>query len=132
MSSNADIKYVATDRAPAPGGHYSQAVICGNLVFVSGQLPISPDGKFQADASFEQQAHLAINNLIAIVEAGNSSKDKILNVRAYIVGIDYWPAFNGIYAGIFGSTRPARAIVPVPALHHGFLIELEAVACLSM
>jgi endoribonuclease L-PSP len=49
-------------------------------------------------------------------------------LTAYLVGVEYWPAFNAIYAEVLGNHRPARAVVPVPALHHGYLIELEAIA----
>jgi 2-iminobutanoate/2-iminopropanoate deaminase len=124
------VKRVETDRAPKPGGHYSQGCANNNLLFVSGQLPVTPDGAPRADLDFKQQTELALGNLLAIVEAGGSAKDLILKVTAYIAGVEHWPAFNAVYAEIFGECRPARSVVPVPALHYNCLIELEAIAAL--
>jgi 2-iminobutanoate/2-iminopropanoate deaminase len=119
---------VETDAAPKPAGHYSQACCYGDLVFVSGQLPLSLEGKALANKSFEEQVRHALTNLLSIVKAAGSAPERVLKVTAFIVGVENWPAFNAIYAEIFGAARPARSVVPVPALHHGCLIELEAVA----
>ena len=124
----APINYISTSAAPKPGGHYSQATAWGDLIFVSGQLPGRPDGSSTADPPFEDQARQAIANLLAIVAAAGSGPEHVLKVTAYIAGEDHWPAFNRIYAEMFGEARPARAVVPVPSLHHGYLIEVEAVA----
>jgi reactive intermediate/imine deaminase len=123
-----DIQRILTDNAPKPGGHYSQAVCHGDLVFVSGQLPVTLDGKIIAEASFEDQARLALANLLAIVKAAGSSPDRVLKVTVFLAGVEYWPKFNALYAEAFGEARPARSVVPVPALHYGCLIELEAIA----
>jgi 2-iminobutanoate/2-iminopropanoate deaminase len=128
MTADDMIIYIATDCAPHPQGHYSQASIYGSLIFISGQLPLSRDGTPQTGLDFGQQTRLAMDHLITIAAAGGGSKEQILQVRAYIVGVEHWPEFNRLYAEIFGPVRPARAVVPVPALHHGCLIELEAVA----
>lgn len=123
-----DVECISTDKAPKPAGHYSQAVAYGDLVFVSGQLPVSLEGKARPDLSFEDQVRLALSNLLAILRAGGSAPERVLKVTAFIVGGENWAAFNAVYAEIFGASRPARAVVPVPSLHHGCLIELEAVA----
>jgi 2-iminobutanoate/2-iminopropanoate deaminase len=119
---------VATDAAPKPAGHYAQAIAYRDLVFVSGQLPVSLEGKARPELSFEEQVTLALGNLLAIVETAGSGKSHVLKVTAFIVGVENWPAFNAIYAKAFGAWRPARSVVPVPSLHHGCLIELEAIA----
>lgn len=119
---------ILTDNAPKSAGHYSQAVCHGDLVFVSGQLPVTPHGRIMADASFEEQARLALANLLAIVKAAGSSPERVLKVTVFIAGVEYWPKFNELYAEAFGDSRPARSVVPVPALHYGCLVELEAVA----
>ncbi len=119
---------ISTDAAPKPAGHYAQGIAYRDLFFVSGQLPVSLEGKARPDLSFEEQVKLALGNLIAIVEAGGSGKSQVLKVTAFIVGVENWPAFNAVYAKTFGDWRPARSVVPVPALHHGCLIELEAIA----
>jgi 2-iminobutanoate/2-iminopropanoate deaminase len=77
---------------------------------------------------FEAQARQALGNLLAIVDGAGLDRDRIAKVTAYLVGVEHWPAFNAIYAEAFGKHRPARSVVPVPALHHGYLIELEAIA----
>ena len=122
------VEQISTDAAPKPAGHYAQACTYRDLVFVSGQLPVSLEGKALADLSFEEQVRLALSNLLAIVKAAGSGPENLLKVTAFIVGVENWPAFNAIYAQVFGTSRPARSVVPVPALHHGCLIELEAIA----
>lgn len=122
------IRSIRTDAVAAPGGHYSQATAFGDLMFISGQLPIAADGTKLSSASFEEQARLVLENMLAIARAGGAGPENILKVTAYIVGIENWPTFNQVYARLFGEARPARAVVPVPALHYGFLIEVEAIA----
>ena len=112
----------------APGGHYSHALTANGFVFISGQLPIAPDGSKLADAPFERQAEQALNNVAAALRGASSAIDRLVQVRVYVTDIKSWPAFNSIYAKWIGSSRPARAVVPVPELHYGFLIEVEAVA----
>ena len=111
----------------APGGHYSHAVAGGGLVFVSGQLPIGPDGTKLNEAPFAEQARQVLDNVANALTAGGSSVDKLLQVRVYVTDIADWPQFNSIYAQWAGAARPARAVVPVPSLHYGFKIEVEAV-----
>jgi 2-iminobutanoate/2-iminopropanoate deaminase len=122
------VEQISTDAAPKPAGHYAQGCAYRDLVFVSGQLPVSLEGKALADLSFEEQVRLALSNLLAIVKAAGSGPQDVLKVTAFIVGVENWPAFNAIYAQVFGTSRPARSVVPVPVLHHGCLIELEAIA----
>jgi len=122
------IDRITTSNAPKPAGHYSQAIRHDGLIFVSGQLPVSLEGKALADRSFEEQVRIALGNLLAIVKEAGSGPDRVLKVTAFIVGVDNWPAFNRIYAELFGEARPARSVVPVPSLHHGCLIEIEAIA----
>ena len=126
--TNASVERIVTDSAPKPAGHYAQACCYGDLVFVSGQLPVSLEGKALADRSFDEQVRQALVNLLAIVKAAGSRPDRVLKVTAFIVGVENWPAFNAVYAETFGAARPARSVVPVPSLHHGCLIELEAIA----
>ena len=122
------IEPISTDAAPKPAGHYAQGCAYRDLVFVSGQLPVSLEGKARADLNFDEQVRLALSNVLAIVKAAGSTPERVLKVTAFIVGVEHWPAFNAIYASVFGASRPARSVVPVPALHHGCLIELEAIA----
>jgi len=122
------IDRISTDEAPKPAGHYAQACGYRDLIFVSGQLPVGLDGKVMVGESFDEQVRLALRNLLAIVRAGGGAPETVLKVTAFIVGVENWPKFNAIYAEVFGASRPTRSVVPVPALHHGCLIELEAIA----
>lgn len=119
---------VATTNAPAPFGHYVQGMAAGGFVFISGQLASLADGTLQPEADFEAQARQVLVNLLAIAAAADAAPERVVKVTAYIVGAEHWPAFNRIFAEAFGSHRPARSVVPVPALHHGYLIEIEAIA----
>lgn len=123
---------VSTGKAAPAGGHYAQGIRHGGLIYVSGQLPIAPDGTRHCAASFEQQARLAIQNMLAVVEAAGGSAATVLKVTVYLVGVENWPRFNAIYAEMMGEARPARSVVPVPELHYGCLVEVDAIAaCLT-
>ena len=111
-----------------PGGHYSHAVVAGGMVFVSGQLPITTSGQRLNDQPFEVQARQVLHNVEAALTAAGSDKTRLVQLRVYVTDIALWPAFNALYAAWIGEHRPARAVVPVPQLHHGFLIEIEATA----
>lgn len=130
MKKMSHLAPVSTDSAPAPGGHYAQAVRTDSALYISGQLPIRPDGTRMNDADFDAQARLAMSNVLAVLAAGGGAPSDLAKVTAYIVGIDNWPRFNAIYAEILGEIRPARSVVPVPELHYGFLVEIDAVASL--
>ena len=123
-----DVAQINPSSMAAPGGHYSHAVSAANLVFVSGQLPIRPDGTKLNDAPFEQQAQQALENVAHALTAAGSAIGRLVQVRVYVTDISTWPAFNALYATWVGAARPARAVVPVPELHYGFKIEVEAVA----
>ena len=122
------VERIATNLVPAPAGHYSQATAWRDLVFVSGQLAPCPNGMHTADQPFEVQVRQALANMLAILREAGCGPDRVLRVTAYIVGVENWPAFNRVYAEVFEEARPARTVVPVPELHHGYLIEIEAIA----
>ena len=119
---------VSTGRAPAPAGHYVQAKIAFQHIFISGQLPIRPDGAPLYDDSFETQVEQAIDNVLAILKASGGAPADLVRVTAYIVGVGNWPRFNQIYAQRLGDAKPARTVVPVPELHYGYLVEIDAIA----
>ena len=117
-----------TDKAPAPGGHYSQAIVHNGLVYVSGQLPVDPKTGEKQTGSMEDQTRLVLQNLSAILEASGSNLGSVLKVTVYIADISLWGNVNEVYAEVFGNHRPARAIVPTRDLHFGFMIEVDAIA----
>ena len=128
MSGGQFVTGILTDRAPRPAGHFAQAVVSGAHVFVSGQLPIRPDGRPLGDDCFEAQARQAIQNMLEIVSAAGSSPQQLVKVTAYIVGVANWPRFNAVYASMLPDACPARSVVPVPELHFGYLVEIDAIA----
>ncbi len=126
----AGIDTILTDKAPAPAGHYVQAARAGNTLYISGQLPIRADRQPLADTGFETQTRQALANMLEILKAAGGTPAQLARVTAYIVGVANWPEFNRIYAEMLPDARPARTVVPVPELHYGFLVEIDAVAYL--
>ncbi|MFC1476965.1 RidA family protein [candidate division KSB1 bacterium] len=121
------MRSISTDKAPPPGGHYSQAVIHNDLVFVSGQLPVTETGE-KITGSIEEQTEQTLKNVAQILTAAGSDLNNVLKVTVYISDISLWGRVNDVYARIFGDHKPARAVVPTRELHYGFLVEIEAVA----
>ena len=119
---------ITTDAAPPPAGHYSQAVVHGGLVYVSGQLPIDPTSGKPRVGSIEDQTRLAIANLASILDAAGSGLTRVIKTTGYVSDIDLWARVNAGYAECLGEHRPARAVVPTRDLHFGCQIEIEAVA----
>lgn len=115
-----------SNRLRPPGGHYAHAALAGGFIFLSGQLPLGADGEL-ADG-FEKQAELVLDHLFAALGSAGGSLEDLVKVTAYIVGVEHWGPFNAIYARRLGPVTPARSVVPVPALHFGALIEIEAIA----
>ncbi|UFH55193.1 RidA family protein [Spirosoma sp. KNUC1025] len=122
--------FIQTPNAPVPGGHYSQAVVHNGLVYVSGILPITPDGQKLTGTGIAEQTEQILTNLDAILQAAGSKRDKVLKVSVFISDIGAWGTVNQLYMQFFGDHRPARSVVPVGPLHYGFGIELEAIATL--
>ena len=125
------MKTNATAAAPEARGHYSQAVVYGGLVYVAGQLPIVPGDPQRRLEGFEAQARQVIANVVAIVEAAGSARERHLRSTVYIADVAHWAAFNAIYAELLGAHRPARTVVPVAHLHYGYLVEMDAIAALK-
>ena len=128
MARDLRVTTIVPDDVARPGGHYSHARRFGDLVFTSGQLPVRPDGTHTADRPFEEQARQAIGNMLAALRAAGAHPGDILKVTVYIVGVDLWPRFNAVYAEVMGEAKPTRTVVPVPGLHYGYLVEIDAVA----
>ena len=123
---------IVTTAASPAAGHYSQAMVNGGEVFISGLLPVTPSGTKLSDAPFAAQANQVLDNLEAVLAAAGSNLSQLLQVRVYITSIDNWAEFNALYAQRLGGHKPARAVVPVPCLHYGFLLEVEAMAANSV
>lgn len=124
------IRVIETPAAPLPAGHYSQATVHDGVVYVAGQLPIDPATGAKVLGSVEEQTDRTLLNVKAILEAAGTDLGHVLKVTVYISDIAQWGAVNAVYAKFFGAWKPARAVVPTKELHHGFLIEIDAVAAL--
>lgn len=122
------IEKITTKNAAPAGGHYSQAVRHGGVVYLSGILPVTPEKEHCDLADFVGQVKQVFSNADAILSAAGCSRDGVLKSTVYIVDISLWPKFDEIYAEFFGDHRPARCVVPVPHLHHGFAVEVEMIA----
>ncbi len=125
------MKEVESSNAPAPAGHYSQAIEHEGLLYVSGQLPIDPTSGDKREGSIEEQTEQALANLAAILKDGGSDKDHVLKVTVYIADIALWDRVNAVYARFFGEHRPARVVVPTRELHFRFQIEIDAIAAIK-
>lgn len=118
---------VVPDMVP-PAGHYSAGVRHGGVVYISGQLGALADGTHTHDRPFDEQVRAAMANVLRVLAAAGLGPEDVIKTSAYVVGVENWPRFNAIYAEIMGDARPARVVVPVPELHYGYLIEIEAIA----
>ncbi|GMV04978.1 MAG: reactive intermediate/imine deaminase [Gemmatimonadota bacterium] len=124
------MRLVETDKAPRPGGHYSQAVVHDGTVYVAGQLPVDPKDPKAPPGDAASQARQALENVRAILEAAGSDLDRVLQMTVYVSDIAHWGEVNRVYAEVMGTHRPARAVVPTRDLHYGYLVEIQAVAAL--
>jgi len=122
------MQFISTSNAPTPAGHYSQAVISENLIFVSGQLPIIPGDRAGTPGPIEEQTSQVLTNLRNILEAAGSGLHHVIKTTVYISDISLWGDVNKVYAEFFGDHKPARAVVPTRELHFGYQIEMEAIA----
>lgn len=127
-----NITTLSPDTLATPGGHYAHGVIANGFLFISGQLPITASGEKLNDAPFAEQVHQVLQNIGAVLAHAGATTGALVSVRVYVTDIALWPEFNKLYADWIGAHRPARAVVPVPVLHYGFKIEVEAVAMLKV
>ena len=109
-------------------GHYSPGVLVGNILYISGQLPIDPETGQLAAGDIEAQTKAALGNVERVLTAAGLAKTDVAMCRVYIPDMAYWDTVNDIYADFFGEHKPARVIVPTRELHHGALVEIEAMA----
>ena len=122
---------VSTSEAPTPAGHYSQAIVHNGCVYVAGQLPIAPGQKEHRVGTIEEQTAQLFANIAAVLRAAGSDLSRMLQVTVYVSDMELWGRFNTAYAKLMGEHRPARAVVPVNALHYGYHIEVQVIAAVN-
>ena len=124
-------KQVNTSLAPAAIGPYSQGVIAGNLLFVSGQIPINPaDGSLVSD-SLESQANQVFENLRAIIQEAGTSFEHVLKLTIYLTDLENFAAVNKVMENYFSQPYPARATVEVSRLPKDVEVEIDAIVELA-
>jgi len=117
-----------TDKAPAAGGPYSQAIRAGDLIFTAGQLGIVPGTKDFAGPDIESQTRQALENIKAILEAAGSCLGNVIKCTVFLADIEDFSRMNSVYAEFFPQALPARSAMQVAALGLGARVEIEAVA----
>lgn len=121
------MKKISTDKAPAAIGPYSQAVVVGNLVFTSGQIPLDPETGAVVGETIEEQTHRVCRNLAAVLEAEGLTLENVIKTTCFLSDMANFAAFNGVYAEYF-TGKPARSCVAVRELPKGVLVEVEVIA----
>ena len=125
------MREIETDAAPAPVGPYSQAVIHGDLLFASGQVPLDPRTGALVEGEIEDETRQVISNLRAVLEAGGSSLAQVIRTTVYVTDLSLFGRINAVYEAAFtGDPRPARVTIQAAALPLGARVEIDAVAAL--
>jgi|SRR6185369_7098631 len=120
---------ISTVNAPSAIGPYSQAVRAGNLLFVSGQIPIDPStGALIEDKTIEAQTRRVLQNLLAIVEAAGGSAQSIVKTTVFLKSMDDFAKMNAVYGGFFSTAAPARATVEAARLPRDVSVEIDCIA----
>ncbi len=123
------LKTVSTTQAPSAIGPYSQAIVCGDMVFTSGQIPINPASGNVEAVTIEEQTEQVMQNLGAVLKASGSGFEKAVKTTCFLADMADFGAFNVVYGKYF-TTKPARSCVAVKDLPKGVKVEVEVIATL--
>lgn len=123
-----DLKIIATEKAPAAVGPYSQGIKVGNLVYTSGQLPMDPTTGELVQDDIKSATRVALNNLKAVLEKGGASLETVVKITVFVKDMANFGEINEVYSEYFTDHRPARSLVEVARLPKDGVIEIEAVA----
>ncbi|MBI5122472.1 RidA family protein [Candidatus Roizmanbacteria bacterium] len=118
---------VETNQAPKAAGPYSQAVVVGNLIFTSGQIHLTPEGKL-LEGTIEEQTHRVMKNLKAVLEAADITFAEVVKTTIYVVNMDNYGKINEVYGSYMTDPFPARETVCVKALPLGAALEISMIA----
>lgn len=119
---------IATDKAPAAIGPYSQAVRAGRTLYLAGQIGLDPSTGQLVSGGIENETHQVMANIQAVLEAAGYTLTDVVQVQAYLADLDEYGAFNAVYAGYFGDRPPARAVVQAVRLPRDVRVEVMATA----
>ena len=119
---------ISTTNAPAAIGPYSQAIKVGELVFVSGQLPIDPATGAFAEGGIKERTRQSLTNMKAILEEAGTSMANVVKTTVFLADMNDFAAMNEVYAEFFAAPFPARSAVAVKTLPKGALVEIECIA----
>ncbi len=122
---------IQTDAAPAAIGTYSQAVKCGQTVYLSGQIPLDPKTMELVNDSIEAEIHQVFRNLSAVVDAAGGRMSQLAKLNVFLTDLQHFPKVNEIMAEYFEVPYPARAAIGVAALPKGARVEADAVLVLD-
>ena len=121
-------KHVTTTHAPTPIGPYSQGVIAGGLLFVSGQIAIDPASNKLLEGDIEVQTEQVMKNLLAVLTAAKMGADNVVKTTVYLSDLADFPKMNEVYARFLGKTPPARSTIQAAALPRGVKVEIDVIA----
>ena len=121
-------KKIQTEKAPGAIGPYSQAIEAGNMIYISGQIPLDPETMEMVTGSIEIETEKVLQNLEAILIEGGLNLNQVIKTTVYLTDLGDFSKMNQVYASFFSSNKPARACVQVAALPKGAKIEIDAIA----
>jgi len=124
------LKKIATDKAPGAIGPYSQAIVCGQMLYTSGQIPLNPQNGQMVEGDIKAQTEQVMRNLEAVLKAAGVSFDHVVKTTCFLHEIADFAAFNEVY-GRYITSAPARSCVAVKDLPKGALVEVEVIAFLE-
>ncbi|WP_424768665.1 RidA family protein [Paenibacillus sp. sgz302251] len=127
MTTKLQLQVIATDKAPAAIGPYSQAIKLGGLLFTSGQIPLDASGQL-VEGGIEEQTHQVFRNLEAVLAAAGAGFQDVVKATVFLKDMNQFATVNGIYSSYFGDHKPARSAVEVARLPKDVFVEIEVIA----
>jgi 2-iminobutanoate/2-iminopropanoate deaminase len=131
MNAHSRQTRIVNSQAATPLGHYSQGVLHGDTLYVSGQLGVGKDTPTPDAVAVGDQVAYALGNIEAIARTVGASRSDVVKATIYVTDISLWGEANKAYAAFFGDHKPARSVVPCPELHLGAKIEIEAIVAVA-
>jgi 2-iminobutanoate/2-iminopropanoate deaminase len=121
-------KHITSTQAPKPIGPYSQGVIAGGLLFISGQIALDPQSGALVDGSIEEQTEQVLKNIMAILREAKMGPENVVKTTVFLTDLADFPAMNAVYEKHLGKEPPARSTIQAAALPRGVKVEIDAIA----